>query len=99
MKQNEKILAEEEKLSGQLLDDEALDDISGGTSKGNVTTAVLRSAGEGVKLATTAVQRTIGAAQGTQNATTAVQRTPIGARDKDVDTTSTTGRSHRIISC
>ncbi len=94
MEKKEKILTEEEQLQGQLLDDEALDSISGGAGK--ITTTVLRNTGA-VKTATTAVQRGTGIGK---IADTTIQRTPVGARDKDGDISPvSTRKGGRIISC
>lgn len=97
-------MSENEKIKGQLLDDDALEDVSGGSAKilttGNVTrnamNAVHRTiAGSPTGNAATTVLRSTGGTL-TGSATSAVLRTPTGARDKDGTDTTQSGR--RIVS-
>ena len=82
-------MKENEKIQGQLLDDDALEDVSGGTAK--LITTPLRGA---AKDATTTVQRMTGSRM---VASPAIQQTPMGARDKD-QTSQPAKTSKRIVS-
>ena len=88
MTENEKIIAEEETMQEELLNDEALEDVSGGVQL------------TGTRVKNLAVK--IGAKNIKANklANGDIQRKPLGARDKDGETDlASVRKGGRIVSC